>query len=76
MLEKEDKTDYILRIGDNGVGYPESVSHKTTKSLGLKLIYNLSRQLRGSVIRDASKKGTNYIIRFREVAHAPFHTIA
>lgn len=76
VLEREDKTEYILRIGDNGVGYPESVSHKTTKSLGLKLIYNLSRQLRGSVIRDASKKGTNYIIRFREVTHAPFHTIA
>ncbi|MBC2839996.1 sensor histidine kinase [Robiginitalea sp. SC105] len=76
VLEREDKTEYILRIGDNGVGFPESVSHKTSKSLGLKLIHNLSRQLKGSVIRDVSKKGTNYIIRFREVTHAPFHTIA
>lgn len=76
VLEREDKTEYILRIGDNGIGYPDTVSHKTSKSLGLKLIHNLSRQLKGSVIRDASKKGTNYIIRFREVTHAPFHTIA
>ena len=76
VLEREDQSDYILRIGDNGVGFPESVTHKTSKSLGLKLIHNLSRQLKGSVMRDLSKKGTNYIIRFQEVNQAPFHTIA
>ena len=76
VLEKEDKTEYVLRIGDNGVGFPESVTHKTTKSLGLKLIHNLSRQLQGTVMRDLSKQGTNYIIRFQEVSPAPFHTLA
>lgn len=76
VLEKEEKTEYILRIGDNGVGFPESITHKTSKSLGLKLIHNLSRQLQGSVMRDLSKKGTNYIIRFQEVSQAPFHTLA
>ncbi len=76
VLEKEDQTEYILRIGDNGAGFPESLTHKTSKSLGLKLIYNLSRQLQGSVMRDLTKKGTNYIIRFQEVSQAPFHTLA
>jgi len=76
VLEKEDKTEYVLRIGDNGVGFPETITHKTTKSLGLKLIHNLSRQLQGTVMRDLSKKGTNYIIRFQEVSPAPFHTLA
>lgn len=76
VLEKEDQTEYILRIGDNGAGFPESLTHKTTKSLGLKLIHNLSRQLQGSVMRDLSKKGTNYVIRFQEVSQAPFHTLA
>ncbi len=76
VLEKEDKTEYILRIGDNGVGFPESITHKTSKSLGLKLIHNLSRQLQGTVMRDLSKKGTNYVIRFQEVSQAPFHTLA
>ncbi len=75
-LEKENKTEYILRIGDNGVGFPEEITPASTKSLGLKLIHNLSRQLKGSVIRDSSKKGTNYVIRFQEIAHAPFHGIA
>jgi two-component sensor histidine kinase len=76
VLEKEDKTEYILRIGDNGIGFPETVTHKSTKSLGLKLIHNLSRQLQGSVIRDLSKEGTNYIIRFREATPSTFHSLA
>lgn len=75
-LEKEDKHEFVLRIGDDGVGYPESMDYQSSKSLGLKLIHNLSRQLKGSVIRDLSKRGTNYIIRFQEVRQDPFHSIA
>ena len=75
-LEKEDKHEFVLRIGDDGIGYPESMDYQSSKSLGLKLIHNLSRQLKGSVIRDLSKRGTNYIIRFQEVRQDPFHSIA
>ena len=75
-LEKEDKHEFVLRIGDDGIGYPESMDYQTSKSLGLKLIHNLSRQLKGSVIRDLSKRGTNYIIRFQEVNQDPFHSMA
>ncbi len=66
-IKKELNKEYVLTIGDNGVGFPETINHKNTKSLGLKLIYNLTRQLKGSVIRDVSKKGTNYIIKFQEI---------
>ena len=76
VLEKEDAREYVLRIGDNGIGFPENIDHKTTKSLGLKLIHNLSRQLKGSVIRDLSKKGTYYIIRFQETNQNPLHTLS
>ena len=75
-LEKEDKHEFVLRIGDDGIGYPESMDYQSSKSLGLKLIHNLSRQLKGSVIRDLSKRGTNYVIRFQEVSQDPFHSIA
>ena len=66
-IKKELHKEYVLIIGDNGVGFPETVNHKNSKSLGLKLIYSLTRQLKGSVIRDISKKGTNYIIKFQEI---------
>ncbi len=67
-LRKDDKDEYVLNIGDDGVGFAEEMNHKTTKSLGLKLIHNLARQLRGSIMRDLSKKGTHYIVKFREIS--------
>ncbi|NAS11332.1 sensor histidine kinase [Poritiphilus flavus] len=66
-LKKEEEQGYVLNIGDNGVGFSETVNFKNTKSLGLKLIHNLARQLKGSIVRDRSKKGTNYIVKFREI---------
>ena len=75
-LKKQDENDYILAIGDNGVGIADSVDPKTTKSLGLKLIHNLARQLKGSITRDWSREGTNYIVRFKDIGHDPFHSIA
>ncbi|MBO0341642.1 MAG: sensor histidine kinase [Bacteroidota bacterium] len=66
-VEKLDGNRYKMYLGDNGVGYSEEINPKTSNSLGLKLIYNLARQLRGSISRDYSKKGTHYCIEFEEV---------
>lgn len=66
-LKKEIDKHYVLNIGDNGVGFPDTINYKNSKSLGLKLIYNLTRQLKGSIQKDTSKKGTNYIIKFQEI---------
>ena len=74
-IKQENNNNYVLNIGDNGVGFPDSIDHKTTKSLGLKLIHNLARQLKGTISRDSSKKGTNYIVRFSEVGQQ-FHPVA
>ena len=55
---------YTLSVSDNGIGLPASVDIKTTKSLGLKLVYFLSKhQLRASVDIDTSG-GTKYTFRF------------
>ena len=75
-LQKHGKDDYILTIGDNGIGISEAVDPKTTKSLGLKLIHNLARQLKGSITMDWSRKGTNYIVKFKDIGHDPLHSIA
>jgi len=72
-LKKIADKDYVLNIGDNGVGFSEDVNFKNTRSLGLKLIHNLARQLKGSIIRDFSKKGTNYIVNFKEIGQSDFH---
>ena len=66
-LQKASPKKFNLHIGDDGVGYSDDISPKTSKSLGLKLIYNLARQLRGSISRDTDKKGTHYIMEFEEI---------
>ncbi|MEX0315460.1 MAG: sensor histidine kinase [Allomuricauda sp.] len=66
-LKKLENDRYELYLGDNGKGYSENFDPKNAKSLGLKLIYNLTRQLRGTIARDLSKKGTYYRIEFEEI---------
>lgn len=75
-IEKEEEHSYVLHIGDNGTGYSDSLTLKNSRSLGLKLIHNLARQLRGTITRDPSKKGTNYIVKFREIEPQPFPSVA
>ena len=75
MRQEPDKS-YVLMMGDNGIGFSETVTFETSKSLGLKLIHNLARQLQGSIVRDTSKKGTNYILRFKEIGHDEFNSVA
>lgn len=64
---QENGDGYELKIGDNGDGYGTDITYKNTKSLGLKLIHNLARQLLGAARRDTSKKGTHYIVTFKEI---------
>lgn len=66
-IQKLAYPNFVLLIGDNGEGYtkPEKVTNR--KPLGLKLIDKLAKQLKGSVDRDFSLKGTHYVIRFQEI---------
>jgi two-component sensor histidine kinase len=66
-LKKSDDADYELKIGDFGQGYEEDKGHQNTRSLGLKLIHNLARQLKGEMQRDLSRKGTHYVLHFKEL---------
>ena len=74
-LKKETGRNYILEIGDNGVGYSGTPNNNNSNSLGLKLIKNLTRQLKGSIEKDATKVGTNYIVKFQE-SEPHFHSVA
>ncbi|MGB6153836.1 MAG: sensor histidine kinase [Pricia sp.] len=67
LTEEKAENSYILGINDNGVGFSPDLDFRNSKSLGLKLIHNLARQLRGSVERKPSEKGTNYQVAFKDV---------
>ncbi len=55
---------YTLIIRDNGIGLPGSVNLNNATTLGLELINELSKQIKGSVSVD-SDGGTSYTIRFK-----------
>lgn len=54
---------YVLTIADNGVGVPQGVDFRTTRSLGLRLVDALVRKLRGS-IKLSRLQGTSIQITF------------
>lgn len=47
---KSDQPDhYILTVADNGTGFPADLDFRRTKSLGLQLVCNLTKQLQGTI---------------------------
>jgi len=58
---KEEK--YKLVVSDNGVGFPEGLDFRQTKSLGMRLVVDLVNQLNGK-IELRREKGTEFRIEF------------
>lgn len=66
-LHRVNEPYYKLEINDNGPGIEENKSAQNPNSLGIKLINSLTKQIGGTLERSTSKKGTEYIITFKEV---------
>jgi two-component sensor histidine kinase len=52
-----------LRVGDDGIGVPDDLDPSATRSLGLRLVHLLSRQLRGTLQLERSG-GTAFTVMF------------
>lgn len=65
-LALADSGEYQLTVRDNGVGFRPGLDWRTSNTLGLQLVHDLTRQLEGtlSVIFDG---GTVFDIRFKEL---------
>ena len=59
---------YTLKVSDNGIGFPADLDYRNTKTLGLKLVITLCRQLGGS-IDVISENGTTFVISFEEIKY-------
>ncbi len=64
-IEKQKDATYKLIIEDNGIGIPEDFNIETSKSIGLKLVKRLIKQLHGTfqLIR---KPGTRFVLTFKD----------
>ena len=63
-LKQVKGTDYTLLINDNGPGLPEGFDIKKSKSLGLRLVKNLCKQIKGEFLTE-NNNGTQFMINFR-----------
>lgn len=67
--ETNGETCYNLTVSDNGIGIPENLDIRITKSLGLQLVTTLvDHQLMGTINLDRTN-GTGFHIRFKEVSY-------
>ena len=65
-LSMETKGDvYILTYSDNGAGLPADINIEHSKSLGLRLVNRLSKQLNGNVLY-FKKDWCNFVISFKK----------
>jgi PAS domain S-box-containing protein len=62
-LHVTEPAQITLHVWDSGVGMPTSAPARKRQSLGMQLVYDLARQLRGSVVIDGSA-GTSSTITF------------
>lgn len=58
---KKKNNEYVFTIGDNGCGF-NPAAEKTKKSLGTKLLQNLSKQLNAKMKMESNSSGTSYEI--------------
>jgi PAS domain S-box-containing protein len=56
-----------LQISDDGIGLPEGLDFRNTKSLGLNLVRWLAEDQLGGEVGLKGKKGTDFLIKFKEI---------
>lgn len=55
--------DALLEYYDNGTGIPPEIDFTNTKSLGLPLVYNLTKQI-GGTVEMSRENGSKFVISF------------
>ena len=65
-VKENDQKQVTISIEDNGVGLPANLDFKNTESLGLQLVFLLTKQLEGE-ITVTSNNGTTFTLTFTEL---------
>lgn len=65
QISKGVNNNYVLNIKDNGIGLPEDFDFSKAKSLGLRLVRRLSKQLQGSTTYSYDK-GSLFSVMFKD----------
>jgi PAS domain S-box-containing protein len=61
----------ILRVADNGIGFPKAFDFQSPQSFGLQLVMTLVEQLNGAIELDGGQGGSCIEVRFSELQYSP-----
>jgi two-component sensor histidine kinase len=64
LLEPTANKEMILKVRDNGAGFPANFDASSSRSLGMKLILSMASQLGGTLSRDDLSPGTQFTLSF------------
>ena len=70
FVQTDKANQYLLHIADYGIGFPETFDLKHSSSLGMKLVYGLAKQIRGTLEREIVTSGTSFSLKFEVVANS------
>ncbi|MBI5459877.1 sensor histidine kinase [Methanobacterium sp.] len=62
--EKDD--EFILKVSDDGIGFPSDLDYTKTNSLGMQLVTSLTSQINGKIELDRDH-GTKFTLTFKEL---------
>lgn len=65
-LHEEERGRFVLRVRDDGVGFPAHIDYRNSDSLGLQLVQALTKQLHGTI---ELERGTStlFTVRFSAI---------
>ncbi|MDD5578034.1 MAG: PAS domain S-box protein [Methylobacter sp.] len=67
VIFTQNEGDFMLRITDNGIGFPPDLDFKKSASLGLQLVNTLTNQLMGRLTLDQAN-GSSFTIHFSNIS--------
>ena len=65
-LKPEPDGEFLLRVSDNGTGFPPDFAPERCSSLGLRLVMMLTGQLEAQGTWEQPAAGTSFALRFRD----------
>ena len=69
-LHRSESGEFLLRVKDDGVGFPKALDFRHTETLGMQIVVTLVDQIDGTIEVGASA-GTDFQIRFKEIPYKP-----
>jgi PAS domain S-box-containing protein len=69
-LRRNESGEFLLRVSDDGVGFPKALDFRRTETLGMQIVVTLVDQIDGTI--EMGELGrTEFLIRFKEIPYRP-----